>query len=78
MVLEKPVQVHLPDAGAAELALVEDGEEERREQRNRGVPQVDGPHFPARDVQRQPLLDRGQQRLEGRLQVGISPQSQQS
>ena len=69
VVLEKAVQVHLPDAGAAELALVEDGEEERREQRDRGVPQVDGPHFPARDVQRQPLLDRGQQRLEGRLQI---------
>jgi hypothetical protein len=52
--------------------LVQDGEEQRRQQRDRGMSEVDGAHLAARDVERQPLLDRRQQRLERRLQIARS------
>ena len=57
------------DGRAAELALVQDREQQRGDERDRGVPEIDGAHFAAGHVQRQPLFDRCQQRLERRLQV---------
>jgi len=69
VVVEKAAEVHLPDARAAELALVEDRQQERREERDRRVPEIDRPHLAAGDVQRQALLDRGEQRLERGLEI---------
>jgi hypothetical protein len=57
MVLEKAVEVHLSNARAAELALVQDRQQERSEKRDRRMPKVDGPHLPAGNVQRQALFD---------------------
>ena len=69
MIVEKAVEVHLPDARPAELALVQDCQQERCEEGHGRVPEIDRAHFPARDVQRQALFDRGEQRFERRLQV---------
>ena len=48
MVFDETLQVHLPHAGSAELALMQDREQQRREQRHRRVPQIDRRAFPPR------------------------------
>jgi hypothetical protein len=69
VIVEKAVEIKLPDAGAAELALVQDRQQERREERDGRVPEIDGPHLSTGDVQRQALLDRCEKRLERGLEV---------
>jgi hypothetical protein len=64
VILDEPVEIHLSNARAAELALVQDREQQRREERDGCVPEVDGHHLSTGDVQRQALLDRCEQWLE--------------
>ena len=72
MILDETFDLQPADSRAAELALVQDREQQRGDERDRGVPQIDGAHFAAGHMQRQPLFDRCQQRLERRLQIARS------